>query len=263
MQLTSKVNKDFECLLCIIDICSKYGWVVPLKDEKDMTITNALQIFLDESNRKLIKTWVDKGSEFFNRSMKLWSEFNDIEIYTANYRGKSVVAERFIRALKNKTYKSMTSVSKKVHIDKLVEILYKYNNKYHSTIKMKDVVVNLSTSIDFSKENNKEHPKFKVGNDVRISKYKSIFVKGYTQDWSELVFVIRKVKKILCRGHVLLVILTVKKFLERFKKNNCKKQIKKSLELKMKSNEELINHILNAKATIILLTVGLIKMSVK
>ena len=97
MQLTSKVNKDFECLLCIIDIYSKYGWVVPLKDEKDMTITNALQIFLDESNRKLIKTWVDKGSEFFNRSMKLWSEFNDIEIYTANYRGKSVVAERFIR----------------------------------------------------------------------------------------------------------------------------------------------------------------------
>ena len=231
--------------------------------EKDITITNALQIFLDESNRNLIKTWVDKGSEFFNRSMKLWPEFNDIEIYTANYRGKSVVAERFIRDLKNKTYKSMTSVSKNVHIDKLVEILYKYSNTCHSAIKMKAVDVNSTTSIDFSKENNKEHPKFKVGNDVRISKYKSIFVKGYTQDWSELVFVIRKVKKILCRGHVLLVILTVKKFLERFKKKNCKKQIKKSLELKMKSNEELINYILNAKATIILLTVGLIKMSVK
>ena len=162
--------------------------------EKDITITNALQIFLDESNRNLIKTWVDKGSEFFNRSMKLWPEFNDIEIYTANYRGKSVVAERFIRDLKNKTYKSMTSVSKNVHIDKLVEILYKYSNTCHSTIKMKAVDVNSTTSIDFSKENNKEHPKFKVGNDVRISKYKSIFVKGYTQDWSELVFVIRKVK---------------------------------------------------------------------
>ena len=134
------------------------------------------------------------NSEFFSRSMKLWSEFNDIEIYTVNYRGKSVVAERFIRALKNKTYKSLTSVSKNVHVDKLVEILYKYNNTYHSTIKMKAVDVNSSASIDFSKENNKEHPKFKVGNDVRISKYKSIFVKGYTQDWSELVFVIRKVK---------------------------------------------------------------------
>ena len=93
MQLTSKFNKNFECLLCIIDIYSKYACVVPLKDEKDITITDALQIFLDESNRKLINTWVDKGSEFFSRSMKLWSEFNDIEIYTVNYRGKSVVAE--------------------------------------------------------------------------------------------------------------------------------------------------------------------------
>ena len=82
MQLTSKFNKDFECLLWIIDIYSKYACVVPLKDEKDITITDALQIFLDESNRKLINTWVDKGSGFFNRSMKLWSEFNDIEIYT-------------------------------------------------------------------------------------------------------------------------------------------------------------------------------------
>ena len=82
MQLTNKFNKDFECFLCIIDIYNKYACVVPLKDEKDITITNALQIFLDESNRKLINTWVDKGSGFFNRSMKLWSEFNDIEIYT-------------------------------------------------------------------------------------------------------------------------------------------------------------------------------------
>ena len=66
----------------------------------------------------------------------------------------------------------------------------------------------------------------------------------------------------LCRGYVLLVILTVKKFLEHYKKKNWKKQIKKSLELKMKSNEDMINYILNGKATIILLTVGLMKMSV-
>ena len=70
MQLISKFSKGFRSLLCVIDIYNKYAWVVPLKGKTGITITNAFQKVLDESNRKRNKTWVDKGSEFYNRSMK-------------------------------------------------------------------------------------------------------------------------------------------------------------------------------------------------
>ena len=130
MQLISKFNKGIRFLLCVTIIFSKYAWVIPLKDKKGITITNAFQKILDESNRKPNKIWVDKGSEFYNRSMKSWLEKNDIEMYSTHNEGKSVVAERFIRTLKNKIYKYMTSISKTVCIDKLDDIVNKYNNTY-------------------------------------------------------------------------------------------------------------------------------------
>ena len=114
-------------------------------------------------------------------------------MYSTHNEVKSVVGERFIRTLKNTIYKYMTSVSSNVYIHKLDGIVNKYNNTYHSTIKMKPVDVN--TYIDSSKEINKKEPKFKTGDIVRISKYKNIFAKGYTTNWAEKVFVIKKVKK--------------------------------------------------------------------
>ena len=108
--------------------------------------------------------------------------------------GKSVVAERFVRTLKSKIFKYMTSVSKNVYIDKLDDIVAEYNNKYHRTIKMKPVDVKDDTYIDFKKEVNDKDPKFKVGDHVRISKYKNIFAKGYTPNWFEEVFVVSKIK---------------------------------------------------------------------
>ena len=115
-------------------------------------------------------------------------------MYSIHNEGKSVVAEIFIRTLKNKTYKYMTSVSKNVYVDKLDDIVNEYNNTYHRTIKTKPVDVEDDTYIDFKKEVNDKDPKFKVGDHVRISKYKNIFAKGYTPNWSEEVFVIKKVK---------------------------------------------------------------------
>ena len=82
-------------------------------------------LVLKGSNRKLNKTWVDKGSKFFNRSMKSWLEKNNIDIYSSQFEGKSVVTERFIRTLKNNIYKYMTSISKNLHIDKLDGIVNK------------------------------------------------------------------------------------------------------------------------------------------
>ena len=100
MQLLSKFIKEIRFWLCVIDIFSKYAWFVPLKNKKGITITNSFQIILDEPKRKLNKMWVDKGSEFYNRSMKSRLEKNYVEMYSTNNEGKSVVAERFIRTLK-------------------------------------------------------------------------------------------------------------------------------------------------------------------
>ena len=180
MQLISKFNKEFRFLLCVIDIFSKYAWVVPLKDKKGISIVNAFQKILKESNRKPNKIWVDKGSEFYNSSFKKWLKDNDIKMYSIYNEGKSVVAETFIRTLKTKIYKHMTSISKNVYIVKLDDIVNEYNNTYHRTIKKKPVDVKDNTYIDFKNEVNDKDPKFKVGDHVGNSKYKNIFAKGYT-----------------------------------------------------------------------------------
>ena len=96
-----------------------------MKDKKGITITNAFQKILKESNRKTNEICFDKGSEFYNTSKKLLLEEDGIEMYSTHNEGKSVIAERFIRTLKNKIYKYMTSVSKNVYIDKLDDIANK------------------------------------------------------------------------------------------------------------------------------------------
>ena len=150
---------------------------------------------LKVSNREPNKIWVNKGSEFYNNYFKKQLRDNNIEMYSTNNEAKSVIAERFIRTLKNKIYKYMTSISKNVYIDKLDDIAKKYNNTYHNSIKMKPTDVKDNTYIDLKKESNGKDPKFKVGDHVRISDYKNIFAKGYLPNWSEEIFIIKKIKK--------------------------------------------------------------------
>ena len=152
MQLLSRYNKGIIFLLCVIDIFSKYAWVVPLRDKKGISISKAFQIILKQSNRKPNKIWVDKGSEFYNAFFKKWLRDN-IVMYSTHNEGKSVVAERFIRTLKSKIYKYMTSISKNVYIDKLDVIVNEYNNTYHTTIKMKPIDVKDNTYINTDKKN--------------------------------------------------------------------------------------------------------------
>ena len=207
------------------NVFSKYAWVVPLKDKKGVSIVDAFQKILEESNRKPNRIWVDKGSKFFNNSFKKWLKDNDIEMYSIYNEGKSVVAERFIRTLKTKIYKYMTSVWRNVYVKKLDDILGEYNNTYHGTIKMKPIDVKNNTYIDFKKEVNDKDPKFKVGDHVRISKYKNIFAKGYAPNWSEEVFVISKIK------NMLLMISIEKKLSKHFMKKNCRRLIKKEFRI--------------------------------
>ena len=148
-------------------------------------------------------------------------------MYSTNNEGKSVVAERFIRALKNKIYKYTTAILRNVYIDKLDDIVKKCNNTYHTAIKMKPADVKDNTYIDFEKEVNDKNPKFKVGDHVRISKYKNIFAKMYMPNWSEEIL-LRKFE-ILYHEHMLLMILLVKKLLVHFMKMNYKAQINKNL----------------------------------
>ena len=177
-------------------MCYWYAWVISLKDKKGITIINAFQKILNESNWKPNKAWVGKGSEFYNRSMKSWLEKNGKETYSTHNERKSVVAERFIRILKNKIYKYMTSISKNVCSYKLDDIVHKYNNTYHKTIKMKSVEVKSNTYIDASKEINYKDLKFIIGDIAKISKYNNIFTKGYVPNCLQ-VFAVKKVKNAL------------------------------------------------------------------
>ena len=127
-----------------------------------------------------------------NNSFKKWLDDNDIKMYSTHNEKKSVVAERFIRTLKNKIYKHMTAVSKKpVYFDVLDDIIDKYNNTYHKTIKMKLTDVKSDSYAKCDVDSNDKDPKFKIIDRVRIS---NIFAKVYTPNWSEEVFVISKIK---------------------------------------------------------------------
>ena len=153
--------------------------------------------------------------------MKSSLEKNTIVSHSRHNEEKSAVAERFIKTLKSKIYKYMASISKNVYIDKLDDIVNKYNNAYHSTIKMKPADVKSNIYIDSSKEINDKEPK--------LIKIKA--AKGYVLNWSEEGFMIKRVKTLCCE-HMFFRDLKGEKIAETFTKKNCEKQIKRSLELK-------------------------------
>ena len=184
MQSLSKKNKNIKYLLCAIDLYSKYAFVVPLKDKKGISVTNGFNKIKKQSGRKPNKIWVDQGSEFYNHVFKRWLLRNNIIMYSTYNEGKSVVAERFIRTLKNKLYKHMTATGIKVYYYILDDIVNEYNNTKHNTIKMKPKDVGNNNKRVYIDEHNEKRSRFKVGDRVRISKFKNIFAKAYTPNWS-------------------------------------------------------------------------------
>ena len=193
MQSLSKKNKGIKYLLYAIDLFSKYAFVVPLKDRKGISIVNAFNKIIKQSNRKPNKIWLDQGGEFYNLVLKKWLSDNDIIMYSTYNEGKSEVAERFIRTLKNNLYKHMTATGKNVYYDVLDDIVNEYNNTNHSTIKMKPKDVKDGNKSVYIDEHNEKSAAFNVGDRVRISKFKNIFDKGYTPNWSREIFIINKI----------------------------------------------------------------------
>ena len=193
MQSLSRKNKGIKYLLCAIDLYSKYAFVIPLENKKGISVTNGFNEIIKQSNRKPNKIWVDQGREFYNNVFKKWLSDNNIIMYSTYNKGKSVVAERFIRTLKSKLYKHMTAIGKNVYYDVLDDVVNKYNNTKHSTIKMKPIDVENNNKRVYIDEHNEKNSRFKVGDRIRISKLKNIFAKGYTPNWSSETVIVDKV----------------------------------------------------------------------
>ena len=188
-------NDGYTFLLLVIDIFSKYGWIVPLKNKKGKTVAEALENIFEE--RKPEKLWTDKGTEFKNKDVKKL-----IEIYSTENEEKSSVVERWIRTMKEKMWKYFTDNKTLTYMNVLPDLVEDYNNTVHSSIKM--------TPIEASKKKNEFTvwrnlypdrykiydltPKFSVGDEVRITKKKKVFEKGYTTRWREEIFKIKEIQ---------------------------------------------------------------------
>ena len=186
--------------MCTIDLFSKYACFLPLKYKKRISIVNTSQKIISEG-RKLNQIWVDQGSEFYNNLFKQFLKINNTKMYSTYIEGKSVVAERFIRTLKSKIFKQI--ISKNVYFDVLDNIVNKYNNTVHRSIKMKLIDVTSDSYAEYNEDSNENNLKFKVDDHVRISKYKNIFAKGCTPNWSEEVFVVHKIKNTFPQTHAI------------------------------------------------------------
>ena len=193
MQSLSKFNNGYKYLLCAIDLFSKYVWVIPLRDNKGTSTVKAFQRIISQG-RKPNKIWVDQGGEFYNKSFKDFLKINNIKMYSTFNKAKSVVADIFIKTFKKRIFKHMTAISKNVYVDVLNDIVNRYNNTVHKTIKMKPIDVTDDYYVKYNEEFNKKDSKFKVGDHVKISKYKDIFAKGYTPNWTKEVFIVNKIK---------------------------------------------------------------------
>ena len=196
MQAFTKFNRGVIYILAVIDVFSKYGWLIPLKDKTGKSVASALKTIFKE--RKPGNMWVDKGKEFYDKDVK-----DLITLYSTENEEKASVVEKWIRTMKEKMLKYFLANSTNVYIDVLPDLVKEYNNTRHSSIKV--------TPVQTSKKENElavwrnlypEHleiheinPKFSVGDKVRISKKKKTFEKGYTTRWTEKIFTIVEVKR--------------------------------------------------------------------
>ena len=196
MQAFSKFNHGIKYLLAVIDVFSKYGWLIPLKDKTGKSVASALKTIFKE--RKPEKMWVDKGKEFYNKDVK-----DLIELYSTENEEKSSVVERWIRTMKEKMWKYFKTNSTNVYNNVLPDLVREYNNTRHSSIKMAPVEASekkneftiWKTLYPYRLDILDINPKFSVGDKVRISKKKALFEKGYTTRWTEEIFTITKIKR--------------------------------------------------------------------
>jgi len=184
----------------VLDVFSKYGWIVPLKDKKGETVAKAFQQIFKEG-RKSQYLWTDKGKEYYNKHLKDLFQKHNITLYSTENEEKSSVCERWNKTIKTKMWKQFTVQGNTQYLDILPKILKQYINTKHSSIKMTPTEASQKKNAGIvyflygDMERSSSKPKFKVGDKVRISKYKrKVFDNGYTPNWTEEVFTIDKIQ---------------------------------------------------------------------
>lgn len=202
MQNLKKYNKGCNYILVVIDCFSKYAWAEPLLSKKKHDVTCAFERILVNSHRRPCHLQTDMGTEFYNNKFENLMKRHNINHYSTFSTKKASIVERLIKTLKNKMYKYFSLKGDYKWLGQPLETTLKiYNNTKHRTIKLKPKDVNKSNELlvlhNIIKKNKhvpvQPKPKFKIGDNVRISKYKHSFEKGYTPNWSTELFTIKKV----------------------------------------------------------------------
>ena len=198
MQKLRKYNKNYNYILTVIDIFSKFAWAIPIKKKTGEEILKAFNIIF--KYRRPMKIHTDKGLEFINKPTQNLFQKLGIHWFTTENETKAQVVERFNRTLKSKMYKYFTANNTKTWIDIIHDLIFNYNNSYHRSIKMTPVEASLEKnsksvydSLFPNEKIGKLKGKFKVGDRVRISKKRKDFTKGYLPNFTEEIFVILKV----------------------------------------------------------------------
>jgi hypothetical protein len=195
MQEWKRQNKGYRYMLNVVDVYSKFAWSIKLLDKKGKTVLEAFKQIVKSSGRKPRHIWVDEGKEFYNKDIDEWIKENNIIRYSTHGEHKSAVVERFNRTLKTIMWKRFTAENTRNWIDMLNKLLHKYNNTKHSTIKMTPTEASQGGKVVYNTMQTNEKPKFSVGDQVRISRIKGIFEKGYLPNWSEALYTVHEVKR--------------------------------------------------------------------
>ena len=202
MQEWKNVNKGYRYILNVIDCFSKFAWSVPLKDIKGETVLDSSKYIVKISDRKPAYIWVDEGKELYNKDMTAWLKDQNITKYSTYGEHKSTIAERFNRTLKERMWHRFTADNTRNWTDMLDDLLSKYNNSYHESIRMRPIdaskIENESEiweNLFRDDEQAKTSKKFKIGDTIRISRIKGIFEHGFLPNWTEQIYKIHEINK--------------------------------------------------------------------
>ena len=190
MQRFARSNKNIKFLLTVIDLYSRYAWAMPLKSKTGTAVRDAFDKIVSTSGRTPLKLWVDEGKEFYNAPMKRWLSQHNVIMYSTHNEGKAVVVERFNRTLKARMWRHFTEKSTNTYLNVLPHLLDRYNQSKHRSIGMTPHEASdgrIPKDAD-QQDPLQSKPKFKVGDEVRLTVSKRHFEKGYTANWTEEVF---------------------------------------------------------------------------
>ncbi len=205
MQARSRSNSGFKYILMIIDVFSRYGWAVPLKNKTGAEMVRAFTEVFDSGETPPKHLWTDKGTEFTNKAFRAFLAERDVNLYWTENQEKSCIVERWNRTIKSQMWKYFTTHRTGVYINILPDLIEKYNNTYHRSIRttpaeardpsnQQHVIDSLYRRPIRVPKRGEERAKFKLGDQVRISRLKGLFEKGYEPNWSEELYKITEVQ---------------------------------------------------------------------